>query len=183
MNETGAKDSGWAWPSADRWPDTSAATSASPAPRPEIPASSSSCATPAPTAPPAPATPRGSAAAGSVLIVEDDRAARTAIAKLLKRQGFAVSEAATVAAAMEDLERSAAAPPQWVLLDLMLPDGCGISVLRHLRAARLPSTVCVITGCGNSAVLAEARRAGAEHTFAKPLNVDELLTLMLVHYK
>jgi DNA-binding response OmpR family regulator len=109
-----------------------------------------------------------------VLIVEDDRAARTAITKLLRRQGFAVSEAATVAEAMAGI---AQAPPAWVLLDLMLPDGCGISVLQRVRAARLPCTVCIITGC-DSQMLSEARRAGAEHTFTKPLDVERLMTLM-----
>jgi DNA-binding response OmpR family regulator len=111
-----------------------------------------------------------------VLIVEDNRAARTAIAKLLKRQGFAVSEAASVAEAMDGIAQPP--PPQWILLDLMLPDGCGINVLRKARAEQMPCTVCVITGCADSQLLAEARRAGAEHTFTKPLDVERLMTLM-----
>jgi DNA-binding response OmpR family regulator len=111
-----------------------------------------------------------------VLIVEDDRSARTAITKLLKRQGFAVSEAATVAEAMACVEQTP--PPQWILLDLMLPDGCGISVLQKVRAAAMPCTICVITGCADSQLLGEARRAGAEHTFTKPLDVGRLMTVM-----
>jgi len=109
--------------------------------------------------------------------VEDDRSARTAIAKLLKRQGFAVSEAATVVDALAGLAQSAS-PPQWILLDLMLPDGCGISVLDRVRATHLPCTVCIITGCADSKLLGEAKRAGAEHTFTKPLDVERLMTLM-----
>ena len=55
-----------------------------------------------------------------MLIVEDDRSARKATAAILKKQGYAVLEAATVAEAMHGLlER-----PDWILLDLMLPDGC-----------------------------------------------------------
>src|SRR5690349_16757632 len=60
-----------------------------------------------------------SSSARSVLIVEDDKVARTAISRLLKRLGFAVSEAATVAEALAALSD----PPAWILLDLMLPDG------------------------------------------------------------
>jgi two-component system CitB family response regulator len=86
-----------------------------------------------------------------------------------------VSEAATVADALAGIETTP--PPQWVLLDLMLPDGCGISVLQRVRAARLPCTVCIITGC-DSHLLAEARRAGAEHTFTKPLDVERLMNVM-----
>ena len=96
--------------------------------------------------------------------------------KLLKRQGFAVSEAATVAEAMARVEQTP--PPQWILLDLMLPDGCGISVLQKVRAATLPCTICVITGCADSQLLGEARRAGAEHTFTKPLDVGRLMTVL-----
>jgi DNA-binding response OmpR family regulator len=107
--------------------------------------------------------------------VEDDRAARTAISKLLKRRGFAVSEAATVAAALAAVEN--APPPQWVLLDLMLPDGCGISVLDQIRGANLACTVCVITGC-DSHLINLARRAGAEHAFTKPLDVERLMNVM-----
>ena len=88
-----------------------------------------------------------------------------------------MSEAATVAEAMAAVEQPSP-PPGWILLDLMLPDGCGIAVLRRVRAAELPCTVCVITGCADTALLAEARRAGAEHTFTKPLDVAGLMALM-----
>jgi two-component system CitB family response regulator len=108
--------------------------------------------------------------------VEDDRAARTAIRKLLKRLDFAVSEAATVAEALAGIEQSP--PPGWILLDLMLPDGCGINVLERVREASLPCTVCIITGCADSQILAQARRAGADHTFTKPLDVERLIAVM-----
>ena len=173
MNETGARDSGWAWPSVGRWRDTSVETSASPARELTEAASKSSSPTPvAPTQLPA----TSGANSRTVLIVEDNRPARTAITKLLKRQGFAVSEAATVAEAMAQVEQTP--PPQWILLDLMLPDGCGISVLQRVRAAALPCTVCVITGCADSQLLGDARRAGAEHTFTKPLDFAGLMALM-----
>ena len=93
---------------------------------------------------------------------------------ILQRQGFAVSEAATVADAMSWL---AGIPPQWILLDLMLPDGCGLDVLRKVRAERIASRTCIITGCGAEKIN-EARDAGAEHTFVKPLDVERLVTVM-----
>ena len=64
-----------------------------------------------------------------------------------------------------------------LLLDLMLPDGCGISVLDRIRAAELPCTVCVVTGC-DSHLMNLARRAGAEHAFTKPLDVERLMNVM-----
>ena len=105
--------------------------------------------------------------------MEDDPAARRAIALILKRLGFAVSEAATVAEAIAEL----AGKPAWILLDLMLPDGNGVDVLRRAREAGLSATVCVITGCGPD-MIDDAMRAGAHHAFTKPLDVGRLMAVM-----
>src|SRR5439155_16751501 len=127
---------------------TSAETSASPGLRPRE-AASSSCSRPASSA----------SSASSVLIVEDDRSARKAIAAILKRHGFAVFEASTIAEAVRGLANR----PQWILLDLMLPDGSGINVIHQARTARIGSRVCVITGCSGE-LQREAIRAGAEQS-------------------
>jgi two-component system OmpR family response regulator len=95
------------------------------------------------------------------------------MARMLRLQGFAVTEAATVAEAVAAL----APRPTWILLDLMLPDGSGVEVLRAVRAAGLPTRVCVVTGSGSDMV-AEAERAGAERTFLKPLDVGALMSVL-----
>lgn len=84
-----------------------------------------------------------------------------------------MSEAASVAEA----KRHMADNPQWVLLDLMLPDGNGIDVLRDARRAPTPARVCVISGC-SAEKLDEARRLGADDALSKPLNVDYLLGIL-----
>ena len=85
--------------------------------------------------------------------------------------GYAVSEAATLADAMRALEKS----PASVLLDLMLPDGCGTDLLRTLGARGRADSACVITGCG-PALLQEARDLGAGRVLTKPLDIHALLT-------
>jgi two-component system CitB family response regulator len=105
--------------------------------------------------------------------VEDDRSARLAITRILQRQGFVVSEAATVAEAIRGL----GARPKWILLDLMLPDGCGINVIRRAQNQGIGCKVCIITGC-DSELLDEAHAAGADHTFIKPLDVERLMAVM-----
>jgi DNA-binding response OmpR family regulator len=97
-----------------------------------------------------------------------------AISRILKKQGFAVSEASTVRDAVTCVLEQ---PPDWILLDLMLPDGCGISVLRKVQAEHLATKVCIVTGCAWE-MLNEARRAGAQHTFTKPLDVRRLMTVL-----
>ena len=94
---------------------------------------------------------------------------------ILRRQGFHVAEAATVADAMDGLAETP--PPQWMLLDLMLPDGCGVDVLRKVRADHMATRTCIITGCAGE-MLTEAHRVGAEHTFIKPLNIEQLVSVM-----
>jgi two-component system, OmpR family, KDP operon response regulator KdpE len=154
MSETEARDSEWGLPSAGASRDSSAATYGSTGPGPTAPASSS------------PST-------AAILVVEDDRAARKAISLILSRQGFAVSEVATVAEALAALDRR----PDWVLLDIMLPDGDGTAVLRRVVQDGLPSKVCVITGCGPDK-LAEVRALGPQVVLTKPLNVAQLFAVL-----
>jgi DNA-binding response OmpR family regulator len=66
---------------------------------------------------------------------------------------------------------------EWILLDLMLPDGNGSELLRRVRAGQVPGKVCVITGCA-SGMLNEVRRLEPDHVFTKPLDVDGLLAAM-----
>jgi DNA-binding NtrC family response regulator len=105
--------------------------------------------------------------------VEDDKAARLAITRILTRRGFAVCDVGCLADAMQSLTQR----PDWVLLDLMLPDGCGIHLLRKIQRDGLGSKVCIVSGCG-SELLQEASQAGAAHTFTKPVDVERLVHVL-----
>jgi DNA-binding response OmpR family regulator len=85
-----------------------------------------------------------------------------------------VSEAATLAQARAAL----AARPDWILLDLMLPDGNGIDLLHDLPALPHRPCICVITGCGRD-LQEQARAAGAAHVLVKPVDIDALLATLL----
>jgi DNA-binding response OmpR family regulator len=112
-----------------------------------------------------------------VLVVEDDRTARRAITAILKLQGYVVYEAATLAEARRQVESPR--EHEWILLDLMLPDGNGVDLLRDVRrGAVAASKVCVVTGCG-SEMLRDVEALAPEQIFAKPLDVDRLLETLL----
>ena len=155
MREIRARVSGWDSRSAQTSQDSSAGTFGSSAPDPEGAVSRSVSAT-------------------RVLIVEDDLVARRVLTLLLKREGFSVSEAATVQQAMGLL----LPPPDWILLDLMLPDGSGVRIVEHVKRKALPTRVCVISGC-HEAVINEARRAGADSVFVKPLDMRQVIAAIL----
>jgi CheY-like chemotaxis protein len=108
-----------------------------------------------------------------VLVVEDDTTARCALTRILRRLNFAVLEAATLAEALRGLAQR----PDWILLDLMLPDGNGLDVLRKVVGEQIRTRVCVISGCARAA-LDEARALGPEDVFTKPLDVARLVDLL-----
>ena len=65
-----------------------------------------------------------------VLVVEDDGEMRTLIAKFLRQNGFRVTGARNGA---EMWDTISLAPVDLVLLDVMLPDGSGLELLKQLR--------------------------------------------------
>src|SRR2546429_5436305 len=76
------------------------------------------------------------------LVVEDDPNSRAALAEMVELEGFTSDAAGTMQMARECLEKR---PPDLLLVDLMLPDGSGIDLLREL-SADAGTDVVVITG-------------------------------------
>ena len=88
-----------------------------------------------------------------------------------------MSESGGVAEALAILHDGHLPPPQWIVLDLMLPDGSGIDVMRAVRAWGMNTKICIVTGCCTD-LLSEARLAGAACAFTKPLDVKRLITVL-----
>ncbi len=107
---------------------------------------------------------------GRLLIVEDNAVSRRAMETLLRLRGWQVSSAATLAEALTMLDPA----PDCIILDLMLPDGCGESVLELVRERNLHSRVIVTTGCHDVA-RNEAVARLRPHTFLhKPLDFSQV---------
>lgn len=107
-----------------------------------------------------------------VLIVEDDRGAREALAELLRGDGYAVIEAPDIARARTTLT---AGSIDAMLLDLKMPDGDGQTLLDELAVRRaLPPTI-VMTAFGSGSRAIQAMRAGADDYVQKPIDFDALL--------
>lgn len=105
-----------------------------------------------------------------VLIVEDDREIRTLVARLLRSNGFRVSEAGDGASMDKVL---AAARIDLALLDIMLPGEDGFSLCRRLAAAGLP--VIMLSAKGDEFDRVLGLELGADDYVAKPFNPRELL--------
>ena len=107
-----------------------------------------------------------------ILIVEDEAAIRLALSGLLKREGYAVAQAANGAEAMSLL---AERPYDFVLTDLALGDGLsGMDVLRKAKELHAETPVVMITAHGNEKVAVEAMKLGADDYVPKPFDNDEI---------
>ena len=109
-----------------------------------------------------------------LLVVDDEPHIGLLLRPHLERLGYAVSLARTLAdarAAFGDRE----APLDAMLLDLHLPDGSGLELLRELRArtATRSFPVIVLTAEGEERVLEEAEQLGAG-LLTKPFSPSKL---------
>ena len=109
-----------------------------------------------------------------ILLVEDDARIASFIAKGLKAEGYAVVVAPDTATAMGVME-ARGADLDLVLLDLGLPDGDGMGVLRAWRAQRLRHPVIILTARDDLASKVAGLDAGATDYVTKPFSFDELL--------
>jgi response regulator of citrate/malate metabolism len=102
-----------------------------------------------------------------VLIVEDDcRVARINQGFVEAVEGF---ETAGLAATALEAERAVAElRPDLIILDLYLPDGAGLDLLRRLQSGRQTADVIVVTAAKEAATVQEALRAGAVDYILKP---------------
>jgi two-component system, NtrC family, nitrogen regulation response regulator NtrX len=112
---------------------------------------------------------------GTTLIIDDDEAVRRTCVEMLRARGHQTLAAATVG---EGLRLFGERRPAAVLLDLKLPDGTGIDVLRELQRQSPGTPVVVISGFGSVTEAVEAMRMGATDYIEKPISRDRLFQLM-----
>jgi two-component system, OmpR family, response regulator MprA len=105
-----------------------------------------------------------------VLVVDDDPAVRSAVARAL-RVDYEVGEAADGADA---LAQHAASPADAIVLDLLMPEIGGLDVCRSLRRRGDPVPVLVVTARDAVDDRVEGLDAGADDYLVKPFAVEEL---------
>src|SRR5689334_11739988 len=106
-----------------------------------------------------------------ILVVDDDQAIRWTLKEALQSWGFTPLEAATVA---EGTKVFNSFLPAAVLLDIDLPDGSGLDVLRDIKNEHHDAVVIMITGNVRIDNTISALRGGAYDFIGKPINLEEL---------
>src|ERR1700704_2628472 len=112
---------------------------------------------------------------GRILIVDDEANARTALAELLRDEGYEVETAADAFKALGKYESFA---PHIVVTDLKMPGMDGIELVKKIRATDEVTGIIVMTAFGAVQSAIGARRAGAAEYLTKPLNFEELLVVL-----
>jgi two-component system, response regulator RegA len=105
----------------------------------------------------------------SLLLVDDDEMLSAVLARALERRGFKVTVAHDFRPA---IAAAAANPPECAVVDLKLPGGSGLNLVKRL--VNLHARVLILTGYGSIATAIEAIKLGAHNYLTKPARADEI---------
>lgn len=106
-----------------------------------------------------------------LLIVDDDDTLREMFSRHFKREGMVVTAAGSLAEARSAVEHNQV---DVALLDLNLPDGNGVDLLRQLKERQPEMEAIMLTAHGTVATAIEAMKRGAYDYLAKPFPLAEL---------
>ncbi len=108
----------------------------------------------------------------ALLIVDDDDRFRERLMQAFRERGFDVRGAADVA---EAIVAATAESPELALVDLRLPGGSGVDLVRELKTLDATTNVVVLTGYGSIATALDSVRAGATTYLTKPVDADQIV--------
>jgi two-component system response regulator RegA len=114
-------------------------------------------------------------AAPTLLVVDDDDVFRDRLSRALADRGFEVASAGNAEQALA----LCAEAPEYAVLDLRMPGGSGLELLRALRLKDPATKVVMLTGYGSIPTAIEATREGAVGYLTKPTDADEVVKALL----
>ncbi len=108
---------------------------------------------------------------GRILIIDDEKVILESLGMFLTEKGYEVRCSLTMA---EGLEKIDSFKPEAVILDIRLPDGDGLDLLRKLKGRNDGAAVIMITAFHDMDTTIKAIKLGATEYITKPIDVDEL---------
>jgi DNA-binding response OmpR family regulator len=122
----------------------------------------------------------GSPVPATILVVEDERSVSRFIEQAIAESGLTVVLAESLAKARSEWKESEI---DLVLLDLMLPDGNGIELLREMRSKGVRTPVIVLSAKSAPADRVTGLDEGADDYLPKPFSLEELLARIRAHLR
>jgi len=114
--------------------------------------------------------------AARLLIVDEDCPSLRQLSKAMAKRGFNPILANSVA---EAIMVAASNPPAFAIVELRLPDGHGLNVVRRLCDTHPECRVIVLTSFGSIASAVAAVKIGAVDYLAKPATADQVFAALL----
>jgi two-component system, NtrC family, response regulator AtoC len=111
----------------------------------------------------------------TILVVDDQESIRHFVSKALGDEGYTVTAMGSVREGRQAFESER---PDAVILDLKLPDGTGIDLLREIKRLQPEVPVILMTAFGELETAVEAMSAGAFWFVKKPFQNEELVALV-----
>jgi CheY-like chemotaxis protein len=111
----------------------------------------------------------------TVLIVDDEQLVRDLLVQFLGLRGY---RALGVKDGTQALSMVDQAPPDLILLDLMLPGMSGVEVLRRLRDKHFTGAVIIVTGSYDEELLQDAWSLRPQEVISKPIDLEKLLAII-----
>jgi DNA-binding NtrC family response regulator len=109
-----------------------------------------------------------------VLLVDDEVEFVSALAERLNLRGF---ETQIATSGEEALEKVEAAPPDVVVLDVLMPGVSGLDVMKHIKKDHPQVQVILLTGRGSWDGI-QGMREDAYDCLMKPVQIEELMQVM-----
>lgn len=110
-----------------------------------------------------------------VLIIDDEEKLRNLLARLIKLEGFEVSEANNLKAAHKAIERD---EPGVILCDVKLPDGNGVDFIKEVKAKHNLIEIILLTAYGNIPDGIQAMKNGAFDYITKGDDNNKVIPLL-----
>jgi two-component system, NtrC family, response regulator AtoC len=106
-----------------------------------------------------------------ILIIDDETVILESLSMFLTEKGYRVETALTRS---EGLAKFESFRPDTIILDIRLPDGDGLDLLRELKSKNTGTAIIMITAFHDMDTTIKAIKAGAAEYITKPIDVDEL---------
>lgn len=110
-----------------------------------------------------------------ILVVDDEENARIGLSRILAQEGFGVDSVGNGFEALNYLRQQ---DTDVIISDINMPGMNGITFLRELNRQFPESNVIMITAYGEVESYIEAMNLGAFEYINKPVNVEELLSIL-----
>lgn len=112
---------------------------------------------------------------GKILVIDDEELVCKSLSNLLKAHGYEVNSSLDAREGLSLVEKE---DYDVILLDLVIPEIDGLSVLKRIKGIDEQAVVIIITGYPTVSSIEEATKRGAFDYVVKPIDISKMTALI-----